>query len=318
MRVHPSTTIVSYLISSAMLMGCDALAPQEVTPFRPPSNPRVVLLGTPAAAQWSAIQRGAGVAGHRYPDLHIDTLEFQRDDLTTVVSAAVAKKPNAIALWIDDPALAAGPAESIVTSGIPLITIGLRVNSLGVFGHVETDLEGAAELLGRSAEQVAGLRTFVLLHESGRSPLASRLYQRFKLGLRSAHGARLLDERNAGVEVHSPVALVSEMITRYRSATLVFSLTAAPWRPPRPSGLSGVQFVTLPASAELWPALQNDEALALAGPIDGEIGQHAIDLCYRAIIDPTDTGAQRSVKSELVTKQTLADFQARYQAAIGE
>lgn len=313
--------LFAYLFIISSFTACDPIEQTHAERFPTPQNPVVALVGRAGAPEWPAIQRGAEIAAKRYPGLTVRVAEFSGSvaELNATIKDVLAAKPNVIAFAVDDPALARGAVEAIVTAGVPLITIGLPVNALGVYGHVDADLTGAAEILGKSASKIAGDRTFVLLHESGRSPIASRLYEQFKLGLRASPTARLLDERNSGVDVRSPVDLIHDMTNRYKSVSLVFSLTAAPWLDPASAKeLEGLQFVTLPASQQMWPWLESGQALALVGPIDGDIGRHAVDICYRAIVDPTATGVQRAVVSELVTKEMLADFKRRYLEAIGE
>ena len=77
------------------------------------------------------------------------------------------------------------------------------------------------------------------------------------------------------------------------------------------------RFATLGAFPELWPHLRSGRALALAGPLDGEIGFAALELVSAALTGSREFGTERFIMPELVTPETLADFARRYAAAAG-
>lgn len=317
----------SYLIVLTALTACDR-SPRDQHLGRLPADESIItFIGPPASnPQGEWILEGARSTAARYPNVKLITLLAKGDseaDYEEALGRALSTKPRALCVYVSNPEAADEPLRKLVQKSTFLITVGTRVSGLSAYGHVDSDLPAAAEALGSNLGQLAGGgQSYLLLHEAGRSTLATQVYNRFMLRARGQIGMTLLDEINTDDETHAgqaPLNLLRDMLGRFKNAALVVTLTPAPWlaAPPDRTLGAGNRLVSLPASVALWPALRQGRAAALAGPLDGELGQFAIELAMMGITDSEKPGLTRIARSEVVTAKNFEDFASRYARAAG-
>jgi ABC-type sugar transport system substrate-binding protein len=230
------------------------------------------------------------------------------------------EKPFAICLYVTDPVAARPIAEQIVAGGPVLVTMGVPLDGIKVFAHVDPCVAKAAELLGENLLKItAGRTSYLLLHDNGKDTLATRCYRRFMGAAGEQYALTLLEQRSAAGSDASPPQTLAQMMKRFHRAGLVVTLSPEVWLTVPPEAVLKEQtcFATLGAVPELWPQLRSGRALALVGPLHGEIGYAALELVSAAFTKSREFGTQRFILPELVTPQTLDDFARRYAAAAG-
>lgn len=314
---------VSYLLMLTALIGCERTPATSGagTPLR--QGELIVLVGPPASnPQRAGIEGGARLLANRYRSLRLETvtpINSTPAALARVVGSVLSKNPDAICLYVSDATTAQPAAEEILRSGTILVTIGYESID-GTFGHVQVDLTGGAELMGKRLTEIAGgKRSYLLVHRSGANPTATHCYERFMREARQRYGMKLLQEQNAAEAEQPPEELLRAMFARFRHAGLAVTLDPFPWLFTAPGELLGreAKFTTLCAAPALWPALRSGEAAALVGPLDGRIGALAAEMALIAITETSEAGLVRLVECELVTPETLDDFAKRYAKAAG-
>jgi len=321
-RGSRAAAVVSYSLVLTVVMGCRQAPPLPGSGRLPNEGDLIVLIGpAESSPQWAGIAGGARRFIEPYPALRLEIVapaDNRSETLMQVVREALAKDPRAICMYVSNRAAAAAAAEAVVAHAGILVTLGVELDIPGVFGHVEEDVAGAAELLGRHLDEiVSGKRSYVLLHRAGTSTKDTRCYERFLAKARSYRAISLLEERNAGQGDQSSAELVRAMFTRFRHAGLVVTLEPSLWLSAAPADVLGqnARFATVGAAPVLWRYLRSGEATALAGPLDAELGSRAVELALAAITESRKPGAVRTVRSELVTRETLDDFAKRYAEA---
>jgi ABC-type sugar transport system substrate-binding protein len=323
-RGNRAAAVVSYSLVLTVVMGCRPAPPPPGSGRLPNQGDLIVLIGPPESSPQSAgIAGGARRFIEQYPPLRLEILapaDNRSEALMQVVGKALTKHPKAICLYVSDRAAAARAAEDVVAHGVILVTLGVELDIPGVFGHVEEDVAGAAELLGRHLDEiVGGRRSYLLLHRAGTSTKDTHCYERFLAKARSYRAIPLLEERSAGPKDQSSADLVRAMFATFPHAGLVVTLEPSVWLQAAPADVLGqnARFATVGAAPALWGYLRSGQATALAGPLDGELGSLAVELALAAITESRKPGAVRTVRSELVTRETLDDFAKRYAEAAG-
>jgi ABC-type sugar transport system substrate-binding protein len=317
--------ICAYFIMTAGVIGCDRQPAVPAGDKPPPPGQLIVLIGPgPAGPEWPAIAGGARrFIEEQCPSLRLETATPATGTaaaLLRAVDESLSKDPRAICLYVTDPAAARPAVSKIIASGAILVTMGVACDVAGVFGHVQVDPTGAAELLGERLPEIAGgKRSYVLLHRRGATPVDTHCYERFMRKARSSYSITLLEEQNAAEAEQPATELLQAMFTRFRYAGLAVTLDPTPWLATPPAALPGdnARFATLGAAPALWPYLRSGAAAALVGPVDGEIGSRAAELALVGIADSGEAGLVRAVRNELVTPETLGDFARRYAEAAG-
>jgi ABC-type sugar transport system substrate-binding protein len=317
---------VAYVLAVAMVTGCEPL-PSTPGRGRPISQGDLIILIGPGKSTpwcgWTGIEGGARRVASRYPPLKLQAMAppvYSRSALMRVVTNAIAMKPKAVCLYVDDPTKLRPAVREITSAGVILVTMGDRIDDVGAHGQVVVDWVGGAELLGRHLKDVAGgKRSYLLVHSHRAGSTNTRCYERFMHAARNVPGITLLEERNV-TETKKPAdELLVEMFARFRHAGLAVTLDPTPWLSKPPTQLLGndARFATLGAVPALWPYLRSGEASALVGPLDGDIGALAVELAISAITESRDAGVTRTVDCELVTPERISDFANRYAAAAG-
>jgi len=329
-----ATLTMLYLAVAAAITGCNGSSDPRAAGRGLPAGTLIVVIGPPeSAANCRPILGGARRFAAPYPHIQLATAAPSDDRPETLMALCrdlMNQNPTAVCLYVEQPEAARAAAELITRGGALLVTMGRSIPGLLSYGHVEVALPEAAEILGRSlptilpaAKTPTGAtrtqRSYVLLHEDGRDPTASDCYTRFLAAAPAPPEFTRLTERNAAQTSTPPERLIEQMLTEFRSAELVVTLTPQPWlgaeqrfRLLRPS-----RFVTLTAVPRLWPRLLLGEAAALVGPLDGEIGYAATELAVQGLMLVPDAPRRRFVRCELVTADRLEDFARRYAAAAG-
>jgi ABC-type sugar transport system substrate-binding protein len=272
-------------------------------------------------ASWPGIRGGAERYHVQSP--HIDCLAVTpADDSPQALLAAAEqvcnRKPVAICLCVNDPRGAVPAARRIVAQHIVLVTIGLPVHGVTANGIVEIGWPEAAGILGRNLDVVArGRKSYSLLHEKGRDALSTECYDQFIVAAASRTSMTMLAERDIATASKPAYQLVQEMLQAYRHTGLIVTLTPQVWLSERPRlKLPDLnRFATLGAAPPLWGRLRSGEAVALVGPLDGDVGYAAVDMAVRKAMEIPEALSRRVIPCELVTPQTLPAFARRYAAA---
>ncbi|MEP0848505.1 MAG: hypothetical protein HRF50_16995 [Phycisphaerae bacterium] len=227
--------------------------------------------------------------------------------------------PHAVCVWTDGDERVDVALTTLVHSGILVVTFGRHADVSGLYGEVEVNWPQAAELLGQELHRIAGARrSYALIHEKSRSPRGRTLYDRFNAVAQRQHGLSGLAE----VDLHdeaNPGVVIGGVLSRFPNVGFVVTLTAAPWLEDDGRLLRDAQpsFATVGAVPALWPAIRSGRALALAGPIDGDIGRAAAAVAVAGLTRSEPFGVYRGIACELVWPATLDDFSRRYRAAAG-
>jgi hypothetical protein len=314
----------AYLLSSGALTGCDR-SPASASGARIGSQEVLTFIIGPAGycPEWPAIAGGAQRYSQHIPYMRLETVRLPGRTLTQVsetVSDVLKQKPYAICLYVTDAAAARPIGEQIVAHPPILITMGAPLEGVRVFAHVDPCVANGAGLLGEKLVKIAaGRQSYLLLHESGKDALATRCYRRFMASASGQYTLTLLDQSSAAGSDASPERVLEQMVTRFHRAGLVITLSPEVWLTVAPDTVLKEQtrFATLGACPELWPHLRSGRALALVGPLDGEIGYAAMEMVSAAFTKSREFGTQRFILPELVTPETLEDFARRYAEAAG-
>ncbi len=285
--------------------------------------------------QWPGVRGGALRYAAAVPSVRMqfaNPSDSTADSLRQALTAVLAHQPRAVCLYLAKPSLAdvgglRANLKMIAREQILIVTMGERFQDTHVYGYVGADLPGAAERLGDNLPRVAaGRRSYLLLHDSGVTPLATACYQRFGSAMRRQRELTLLQERNAAEGKRSPVEIVEEMMKLFPNAGLLVTLDPDVWLDAPPGWTvklreinRGFRFVTLSASPQLWPWLGTPavpgDAAALVEPLDGEIGFAAVEIAVRALASERQSSPTRWIECEVVRPDNLADFARRYSAA---
>jgi hypothetical protein len=342
-RLTPVTACLAgaYLVCSTALTGCERAADKTGRSAAERNKPLIVMIGPPENhAQWPGIRGGAerylkAVPGVRAAFL-VPTDESPAS-LRAVADQACGMKPRTVCLYVEYGEPAGPIVDQITGCGAFVVTIGQRLEGAGVSAHVGVDLVGGAGLLAENLERVApGRKSYLLIHESGSTPLATSLYQRFRQAAERQYDLHLLEERNAAEQDLSYRDLLMAAADHYRNVGMIVTLDPRVWLSDdealkqdllelsRKRDSYGLGFATLSAAPRLWawlgPADEPGEvaALALVGPLDGELGYAAMQLAGQLALASEVSSTSRLIRCELVTPENLGDFAGRYsQAANG-
>jgi ABC-type sugar transport system substrate-binding protein len=279
--------------------------------------------------RWPGIRGGAARFLTSVPSLVGDFAaapEQTSDSLKDVVAKILERRPSAVCLDVADAETARAAAELVLDSQIVLVTLGMPLDDARVTRHVSVDWPGGAELLGGNLTRVAaGRKSYLLVHDRGRNPTATRNYQRFTAAAQNQYGVTLLQEEEAVVP-DVAAQRSEELLRRFSHAGLLVTLNANIWVTARAGWQrdlralnSEFRFVALSTAPTLWARLGTPEApgdaAALAGPLDGEIGYAAVQAAVQKLFSPSTPFADPVIRCELVLPENLTDFAQRYSAA---
>lgn len=320
-----------------MFMGCGPGNDGRDGPAPPSSGTLVAVIG-PSGAHPQAAGIGGGAARYfrQVPAVRgfcVEPTDGSATALLATTKRALEQRPAAVCIYIADPELARPSIDRIAADQVVLVTMGRRYDDPRVFGHVGVDIPDAAEQLAQQLGEIAGSgRTYLLVHQSGRSDLATDVYRRFILTASRKYGRdelRLLkqlpdpDPGKTLYDTRSQVALVEDLLGLFPHASLLVTLDPEVWLVARAGWErelralnSGFRFVTLSSAPVLWRYLGTPEqpgaAAALVGPVDGDIGYAAVELAVQSLLAHKSPRTTRSIRCEVVTPQTLPEFARRY------
>ena len=316
--------MTAYCLLLTVVMGCKP--PSAVRPGSDVSlnDARVVFIGPSSDdSQWQGIVGGAKRYLREYTMLQVEytaSAQFHATDFLDTVGTIAATSPRVIALYHRDREILTQAARTARDAHVRVITIGDRTDVQGLFGHVEEDIGGAAELLGLHLDQIAGDRkSYFLLHCQSKGRRGKYFYRQFIDKARDYHALTLLKEGDACDGKQTADALIRALFTEFPNAGFVVTLDSVIDQEGMMDALHArpAPFATVGAAPALWPDLRSGKALALAGVNDGELGAAAAELVVAALTDSRQPGAFKLVESELITAETLPDFVQRYTAATG-
>lgn len=286
-------------------------------------KPALVIWVSPTANEsgWSAVRSAAQASA---ADLGNIRLEFiappgpsSAAALLEGIRDAVLRKPDAICLWVIDGELDAAAVRLAVSSGALVVTLGAQSEEPGVYAHIDCGASAAGDLLGRGlANLPEQIRTYSLIHEATRGRAAKDCYEHFELSARSSANLTILDEHDATKA--DARQLIQQTTQKFRYVGLIVTLSPRVWLETPPDltlNIATTRFMSVGAEPGLWPALQSGKALALAGPLDGDIGRIVIDAVVSGLTHSRAGGFTRTVDVELVTRENLVDFARRYAKA---
>jgi ABC-type sugar transport system substrate-binding protein len=324
-------TCATYLIIGQALTGCERATPDRRGKPGTLQGVLIAVVGpSEGHSRWPGIRGGAQRFIASVPAVQATCVaprEENADALRTTVDRVLESHPNVICLFVADAQTARPSIARITASQCTLVIMGECISDVPVAGQVGVDLPGTAELLGESLTRVAaGRRSYLLLHDEGRSEVDTNCYHRFTAAAQKQYGLTLLQAANAAQGGYGPARLVEDLLGSFTHAGLLVTLDPDVWLAARPGWyrrlreLNGeFRFATLSAAPALWPHLGTPhapgEAAALVGPLDGEIGYAAVQLATQLLISTERVSPKITIPCELVTPDNLADFAQRYSAA---
>ncbi len=318
----------SYLLLYWPLTACKRPPTEAREPPRALRDALVVVIG-PAEnhPQWPGIRGGAERFFAAVPSLRSHCTAptaADAESLLAAVTRVLEWHPAVVCLYVTDPAATLPCIDLIARRDILIVTLGTPFGDPRITGHIGVDLAAACELLGANLSRVAaGRRSYLLLHEQGRTESDTNCCLRFRAAAQRQHDITLLQEANAADGAASGAQLAEDMLGLFPNAGLFVMLNPEVWwnAPPgwhrRLRELNqGFRFTTLSAAPALWPYLGTPEspgeAAALVGPLDGEIGYAAAQLATQLLISTERLRSRITVPCEVVTPENLADFARRY------
>jgi ABC-type sugar transport system substrate-binding protein len=313
-----------YLLVITVVTGCDPSSPRSASLQPSLKDKRIVFIGpSNNDLQWPGVVGGARRYLSAYSMIEVEYLtpsDNLTESLLATIREALAKKPNVIVVYGRDSERMEKVAKEVISTQVWLVTAGTKTDVAGVFGHVQEDVGGAAELLGRNLDRIAAeKKSYFLVHCKQRSRDAGTNYERFMGKAREYHGITLLEERDICEDGRPPAELIREMFGRFPNAGFIVALDAVIKLPGMLDSVlnQNAGFAALNAAPALWRHVLSGKALALAGINDGELGAAAAELAVAALAENRDSGTFKLVKGELVTAETLPDFMKRYADATG-
>ena len=321
----------SYLLVWPLVTACERSSYNVPTKSHALQDALIVMIGpSDGHPQWPGIRGGAERFFASVPSLRsycIAPREETAESLRTTVERVLEWQPKVVCLCVASSEAARPSIDLIASRQVLLITIGEPTADPRVTAHVGVDLPAAAELLGENLTLVAaGRRSYLLLHEEGRSTVATNCYYRFSEAAQRQYEVTLLEAAKATPEDTTPAQLVERVLRLFPHAGLIVTLNPDVWLTAQPGWHQQLhelnadfRFAALSAAPVLWPRLGTPEkpgdAAALAGPLDGELGYAATQLATHLLISTERPPSRITIPCELVTAENLADFSRRYAEA---
>ena len=307
----------------AMLWGCDSNSKQVLNTTQ--SSRVAWVTDQPESLRWEAICRAVAHKAPQYPflrNLPPFTPDSASDGVGTPsianqLALAVGAEAQFVVLWLQGDT---APMEAITAAeqnGVTVVTIDRNIPRDRAANHVDIHLPAAAEQLGRDLSQLSeGRQAFILIHHRDRDPEANRRYARFRTGLSAQSEMVMVGEADA--TGRDPVAMLNQLLELYPGTALVVTLESDLWLLPEAKSIrDDVRYITLDASPALWPDLKTGRALALIGPVDGEIGEAALSLVADLATSAKRPLPNRVVECRIVSKSNLSEFAAAYAESVG-
>ncbi len=311
---------IPYLLFLSIVTGCERpRAPGE--PDQVTRNGRIVLVGLTAAdPRWPAVESEARNYLKSYPNVTLTVLHPFDDSTESLIETcrnAAESRPHAACIWVSNSDGAEPAIEALSLAGAATVTVGSIPDSRLIFGHVQCSPVDAAELLGKKLGDWAGeQRSYVLLHNNGRTRMGTEAFQRFQreasrharlILLKDACGRNSIDESSDALR---------GMLDTFPNVAIAATLDPRIWwNDPRCEKLGAdTRLATIAAPPAIWPAIRAGKAAA-AGWIDADAGRAAMEFAIQSLADRKKTERITVIEPQWVTKDTLADYSARYEAA---
>jgi len=285
---------------------------------------RIAFIAPPDARRiWPMIMGGARRTAEDLPVRLIDidpTLVKNQARLDSMVQECIDRRVDGVVLFVDAPDARRDAAQRLLQAGLVLVTVGTRLDLPSIAAHIDIHWTGAAESLGAHLRDFLGnRRTYILVHDRSALPYGRECYERFdRLSAREHTLTRLTEVDLLGTRRLAPER-IRPALRQFRHVALVVSLTPVPWYAEPPDVLLGpdVRFATIGTAPVLWRWLRNGKAVALAGPLHGQIGEAALRSVVEAVMSDRHQGRDRIVDTVLVTPDSLDEFARRYAEAAG-
>lgn len=309
-----------YLLLLSIVIGCEQSRlpgePDQVT-----RNGRVVFVGLTASdPRWPAVEAGARNYLKNYPNVTLTVLhpfDDSTDSLIETCRNAAESRPHAACIWVSNSDGAQPAIEAISLSGATAVTVGSFPDSRLIFGHVQCSLVDAAELLGKKLDEWAGQqRSYVLLHNNGRTHLGTEAFQRFQREASRHARLILLKDATGRSSIDESSDTLRGMLDTFPNVAIAVTLDPRLWwSDPRCEKLGAdTRLATIGAAPTIWTTIESGKAAAAAW-IDADAGRAAMEFAVQSLADRRKTERITVIEPQWVTKDTLADFSARYKAA---
>lgn len=316
-------------------LGCDRGTPASVPAQKIRPGTKVAFIGPFVPGnQPSAIAIGFESFLQAVPNITILNFEpasASTADLIEICRLAARQQPAGVAVYAETPEAAEAAVAMVHRPGVCIVTIGATLDNPRVFGQVRYNPSDSAQLLGAQLDQVLESgEGYILIHERSLLPYGRACYERFRAGAATFSSRRQLAETdfNSPADDSSDRISLAERVVRaaarYRSARAIVSLTPEPWLTSHPGSFDKLfkdqpdcRYATTSAAPALWDDLRTGRAIALAGPLESEMGRAAAEFMYRGLTGGR-TPPALLVEPELVTLKNLDSFAQRHAAASGD
>lgn len=310
----------TYLLLMSIVIGCERSRlpgePDQVT-----RNGRVVFVGLTASdPRWPAVEAGGRNYLKNYPNVTLTVLhpfDDSTDSLIETCRNAAGSRPHAACIWVANSDGAEPAIELVSQAGAAAITVGSFPDSRLIFGHVQCSQVDAAELLGKKLDDWAGQqRSYVLLHNNGRTRLGTEAFQRFQREASRHARLLLLKDATGRSSIDESSDALRGMLDTFPNVAVAVTLDPRLWwTDPRCEKLGAdTRLATIGAAPSIWPAIESGKAAAAAW-IDADAGRAAMEFAVQSLADRRKTERITVIEPEWVEKVTLADFSARYESA---
>lgn len=325
-----TTAICAFL--GLVIAGCDNAAPRAGA-NRIPTDTLIVIIGpspgdSRSAALATAFQRFFAVIDGVRVSV-ITPRSDSSDDLREATERAIRSKPRAVAVYAADGDELDAAVRRLASSCSPIVTIGGACREPQTYAQVRYDDDRGAELLAKEVDRI--LRDdngYLLVHDRSRGGASARAFATFDATSKHHSSKIRFDDIDLGpsrtTPAQNPLELMRDALARFRSATLLVCLEPSTWLRVDEEVFSQfiainprIQFATVSTSSDLWRALAEGRAAALAGPNDAEIGRAAASLIYRGLTGGTSP-EPTFIEPHFITAQNLAEFRADVDRELGQ
>jgi hypothetical protein len=290
-------------------------------------TPTALVGGDEHDPAWQAVVSAAKHAADRNGNLELSILSRPHGEPLSsadLVQQAVADGAKIVGLWVTEPTLPIN-AERLAEQGIQLITLNATIDNWNG-PQLVVDYADAVDTLAQDLPKLAPDTTsYVLIHQAAANDRSAQLLDRFRQAApqqvvsgQNPRFVRLADYDRS--EWPGPVQeLLAAILDEYPHVGLIITLDPELWLADLPPFQlpDGKQFITLGSAMPLWERLRQGEAIALCGPIHGEIGRVFVAMASDAAAPRESPPRRRFVDCEIITAANLEAFATRYVQAAG-
>ncbi len=293
----------------------------------PDKGTKVAIIGLlEDAPGWKGMHAGAAKYFAGIDPLEVTTLLAEGEtppDIDKLIERVEQEKFKAAVIHYPDHRLAPLVAHC-KAANMFAVTVGETPAQHGdVFASIELDwLRGVEKLAENLAKAGAGRSTAVFIGDSRQTETRRRTQQRLLSAIESSYEIRIFEQIDLAETNQSPVAAVDAILKRYREVSLLITLGCEPWRSATAADWdrwrslnTRFQYVAVQGSIELADDLRNDRSAEMLIALDAELGAEAARFAVEGVIGTREWGTSRLIECELVTRERLSDFLARYQVS---